>query len=124
MVLPFVDIHPQPHPESDEALAVSCSVPREKHTHIARSLFPVPSHTSIVRRFIDFSDVQTPSRDSLKLRAPQKSGQTTTQLWLVCILLVFCEILFNALHSGKKPSTFMDVHYKKQPHKNPSQCLL
>lgn len=41
MVLPFLDIHSQPRPESDEALTVSCWVPREKHTHIAGSLFPL-----------------------------------------------------------------------------------
>lgn len=51
------------------------------------------------------------------LSEPFGLEQTTIQLAQDYVLLVLCEIPFIALCSGKKPSTFIEAHYKKQPHK-------
>lgn len=97
-----------PPPESDEALAVSCWLPRGKHTGIAHSA-PTPPH-----QLSGGSQVFLMPR--LLPESLLDQGHTI-QLALPCFLLALCEIPVSASHAGKKASAFIEVHCKKQAHK-------
>lgn len=109
--LPFLD----PLWESDEALAISFWLPRKKYTYNhAQSPTPFPHTHQRSEGLQIFLIAQTPALDSLGSSWIRADHHTLAQ---DDVLLVLCEIPFIALCSGKKPSTFIEVHYKKQPHK-------
>lgn len=91
-----------PSPDSDEALAVSYWLPGEKH--LQRTQCPCSPHTSAVRRLTGTVFLWPGSCR----RASSGEGLIAAGLRP--------EIPPSALHSGKKPSAFPEVHYKKQPH--------
>lgn len=84
----------------------------EKNTSIERAIPPTPIYTHTIRRFTDFSENQTSTLDSRRfswIKADHHIASTELHL------LVLCELPFITSRSGKKPSTFIEVHYKKQP---------
>lgn len=90
-----------------------CSLQKDTPQHTQPPPHPI-THTSSIGRFTGFSGNPTPTLDTLRsswFRADHH--KTGTGLHLP----VLCEIPVITLCSGKKPLTFIEVHYKKQPHK-------
>lgn len=74
-----------------------------------------PPPKPMVRRFTELAETQTLTQDGLRFSEVKADHHTAG---MGCIILVLCEIPLIALCSGKKPSTFTEVHYKKQPIKS------
>lgn len=61
------------------------------------------------------AETQTLTQDGLRFSEVKADYHTAG---MGCIILVLWEIPLTVLCSGKKPSTFIEIHYKKQPIKS------